>query len=788
MFRNYIVTAFRNIRRHAAYSFINVAGLAIGFICSFFIVLWVQDEMSYDTFLDEGDQVYRVMRHATFGGNTGTTSSTTKMLVDVLDEEYPEITHTVLMSWDVNMVLTHENEAFRIDGKYFGSDFFAVFRYEVLMGDPASALLDPESIVLTESLAARYFGDEWRAKEDLIGTIFRLDNNRDARVTAVMEDVPANSSIQFEYILPMESFIRENDWVNSWGNNGLRMFARLDKGADHEVVSAKIRDIIDQHVDAWETDIFLQPLSDIYLHSQFEDGKLVGGRIDYVRIFLLVAVFIILIASINFMNLATARSALRAREIGVRKSLGATQTSLAGQFLGESIVTALLAFIVALGVVVLLVPSFNDLTNKSVVVSLADPQIWLQFGGLALLTGLVAGSYPAFYLSSFNVITVLRGASRKTSKGGGLRKGLVVFQFIMSIILIVGTLTVYQQLSYIRDKDLGLDRENVVYLPFEGQVSDQFETFKQELLNQPGIVSVATSSSNPLSIGQDTIGAEWEGKAEDDNTLFSILSTGYGFSETMGIELLDGRLFSEEFGADSSNFVINETAARTMGMDNPVGQPLTLWGESGTIVGLVQDFHMRSLYNPIEPVIMRLSPDNTWIMYVRLGAGQTREGLASLEQVYSTFNPEYPLSHRFLDEEYELTYRSEIVIGTLANIFAVLAVVIACLGLFGLASFTAEQRHKEIGIRKVLGASVPNIVLLLSREFIVLVVGAYIIAAPIAYYVMSGWLQDFTFHTEMSIGILAGAGIVAVLIAWLTVSYQSVRAASANPVVSLRSE
>lgn len=788
MFRNYVVTALRNILRHKGYAFINVAGLAIGFICSFFIVLWVQDELNYDQFLDESDQVYRVMRHATFGGTTGTTSSMPKPLGDVLDEEYPEITHTVLMSWDVNMVLTYENRAFRVEGRYFGSDFFSVFKFPVLAGDPTSALQDPESIVFTEALAERYFGSDWRAQEDLIGTIIRVDNDRDVRLTAVMEDVPANSSLQFEYVLPMESFIRENDWVESWGNNGLRMFARLDAGADHVAVSAKIRDLIDQHVDAWESDVFLQPLADMYLRSDYEDGQLVGGRIDYVRIFLLVAVFIILIASINFMNLATARSALRAREIGVRKSLGATQTSLAAQFLGESVLTALLAFAVAMAAVLLLLPSFNELTNKSVVVSLADPQLWLQFGGLALLTGLVAGSYPALYLSSFNVIAVLRGTSNKSTKGGSLRKGLVVFQFIMSIILIVGTLTVYQQLSYIRDKDLGVDRENVVYLALEGGVRDQFDTFQQELTNEPGVVGVARSSSNPLSIGQDTIGAQWEGKAEGDNTLFSIISTGFDFIETMGIERVDGRFFSEDFGADSSNYVINEMAAATMGMDDPVGQRLTLWGDEGLIVGVVKDFHMRSLYGPIEPVIFRLAPESTWMLFVRLGAGQTEQGLASLERVYNKFNPEYPLTYRFLDDEYEQTYRSEIVIGTLANIFAIFAVVIACLGLFGLASFTAEQRRKEIGIRKVMGASVPGIVMLLSREFIVLVVGAYAVAAPIAYYVMTDWLQEFAFHTEISIGILAGAGILAVVIAWLTVSYQSVRAASANPVVSLRAE
>ncbi len=788
MLRNYFLTAIRNIRRHKGYSFINVAGLAIGFVCSFFILLWVQDEMSYDTFLPENDQVYRVMRHTVFGGKKGTGSAMPKPIAQVLVDDYPEITHTVLMSWDMDMVLTYENQPFRSEGRYFGSDFFTVFKFPLIIGDAATALLDPESIAISESLAERFFGKDWRQKDDLLGKRFNIDHRLDVRLTAIFKEVPANSSLQFNFVLPMQEYIRNNDWVERWDNNGLRLFARLEKGADPEVVNAKIKDLIDQHVDAWESDVFLQPYSDMYLWSDFENGVLVGGRIEYVRIFLLVAVFIILIASINFMNLSTARSMQRAREIGVRKAVGATKSSLARQFIGESMLTAMMAFVMAMILVFLLLPSFNMLTSKAVSISLLDPGLWLQFGGLALFTGLLAGSYPALYLSSFNVVSVLRGTPRKKSRGGGLRKGLVVLQFIMCIILIVGTFTVYQQLRYIRNKALGVDRENVVYMAFEGNIRNQFDAFKNELLNTPGIMNVTLSSQNPLSVGNNTIGVDWDGKLEGDNTLYSTILTGYDFVETMRIKLKEGRVFSKEFGADSSNYMINEKAAASMGMDNPVGQRLTLWGREGSIIGVVKDFHMQSLYRPIEPVIMRLSPQRTWIVYVRIEAGQTREALAALETVHNKFNPEYPFNCRFLDDEFEQTYRSETVIGTLANIFAVLAILIACLGLLGLASFTAEQRVKEIAIRKVLGASVLKIVMMLSREFILLVVGAYAFAAPIAYYLMSKWLEDFAFHTEISIGILASAGILSVLIAWLNVGYQSIRAGMANPVVSLRSE
>jgi len=787
MFRNYFKIALRNIAQHKAYSAINILGLSVGLACAFFIVLWVQDELNFDGFHEESDQIYRVMQHATFGGRKGTQDAIPGPLDYILDEEYPEITHSVLMSWEFNMVVSMGDEAFRADGRYFGPDLFKVFTFPLIIGDPETALTDPESIVLSESLVRRYFGDDWRLNDSIIGTTFRIENRIDMTLTGVFEDIPINSTLQFEFVLPVEEFNRRNDWVDTWTSNGLRMFVRLQKDSDPVAVSAKIEGLIAENNDQWATELFLQPITDMYLRSDYEDGVLVGGRIEYVRIFLLVALFIILIASINFMNLATARSAQRAREIGVRKSVGATRTILARQFLGESILLSLIAFLVAMVLVSILLPSFNALTDKAVRISFLDPTLWLQFGGIALLTGLLAGSYPALYLSSLNVIGVLRNSTGKTSRGAGLRKGLVVFQFIMSIILIVGTATVYKQLGYIQSKDLGVDRENVLYMDFEGGVKEQFGAFKQELLREPGIVSVSAGSQNPLSIGQNTM-IDFDGKDPDDTTLYNIISTEIGFVETMGIEMTGGRVFSEAFGADSSNYVVNEQTVEAMGMEDPIGQRLTLWGDEGTIVGIMKDFHMRSLYRPIDPVIFRLNHESAQIMFVRLASNQTTEGIASLERVFKAFNPEFPFEYRFMDEEFEDTYRSEIVIGTLANFFAFVGVLIACLGLFGLASFTAEQRTKEIGIRKVMGASVSNVVGLLSREFLLLVLLAFAMAAPISYFVMNDWLNDFAFHTNLGVGVLAVAGIASILIAGLTVSWQAIRAATANPVVSLRSE
>ena len=788
MLRNYVKTALRNIRRHKGYSAINILGLSVGMACAFFIVLWVQDEVSFDRFHRNADTIYRVMQHAKFGDRLSTQDAIPGTLDDILDENYPEITNSVLMSWDNDMVLTLGDESFRAEGKYFGPDLFEVFTFPLMAGDAATVLDNPESIVLSESLVKRFFGDDWQGRPDVLGTVIRVDNRIDMTLTGVYEDIPATSSLQFEFALPVEEFNRRNDWVHSWTSNGLRMFVRLREDADPQAVSDKISGLIRENNDRWWTELFLQPLHDVYLRSDFEDGVLVGGRIDYVRIFLLVALFIICIAGINFMNLATARSAQRAREIGVRKSVGATRMLLARQFLGESLVFSFIAFVLAMATVAALLPGFNALTGKEVSFSIIDSKLWLQFGGIALLTGLISGSYPALFLSSLSVIGVLRDGAGKRSRGAGLRKGLVVFQFVMSVVLIVCTIKVYRQLGYIRSKDLGLDRENVVVMSFEGGIKNQYDAFKQELVQEPGIVDVATGSQNPLSIGQNTMSVDFEGKDPDDTTLYSVISTGYGLVETMGIDLNGGRAFAPAFGADSTSFVVNEKAVEAMRLENPVGQRFTLWGTEGTIVGVMKDFNMHSLYSPIDPVVLRFAPEDATIMFVRLGAGQTAEGLSSLERVYSRFNPEYPFEYSFMDDRFEDTYRSEIVIGTLASIFAIVAVFIACLGLLGLASFTAEQRTKEIGIRKVMGASVPSVVVLLVRDFLILVAAAFLVAAPIAYFVMNDWLGDFTFHTNLGPSIFLTSGVGAILIALLTVGYQSVRAATMNPVSSLRSE
>lgn len=786
MFQSYIKTAFRHFWRQKAYSLINVVGLAVGLVCSFFILVWVDDEVQINRFHEDGDQLYRLMRHAHLGGNIYTWGSVPQPLEAVLDADIPEVEHTVFVSWTQELLLTLDERSFREAGWNASEDFFETFTYPLLIGDPANVLTNPEAMVISESMAKKLFGDAWRTTA--VGQRITVNQETDVTVTGVFADVPTQSTYQFDFVRPMEEFVARNQWLLHWGNNSLRMFVKLHPGADRVAVNEKIENIIVENNDGASAYLFLQPYKDIHLYSNWREGELVGGRIDYVRTFALVALFIVLIACINFMNLATARSAQRAREIGVRKAIGATKRSMIAQFLGESVFISFVAFVVAVGLVVALLPVFNDLTGKTIGLGVLATQYGLLFLGIALGTGLLAGSYPALYLASFDVSEVLRGTLKAHPSASRFRQVLVVFQFAMSILLIIGTITVYQQIDYIRSTNLGMDRDNLASVTLEGGIEEQYEAFRQQLSQRPGIKNITTSSQNPLSVGNSTTDPTWDGKDPDDNTLFYVINGNYEFLETMQMRLVAGRAFSREFATDSTAYIINEATARAMGMENPVGQQLSFWDEEGTIVGMVEDFHFATFYSPIEPLIIRHQPEDTWLLFVRLEAGQIEEGLASLETVYSQFNPSYPFEYTFLDEQFDRFYRSEILLGKLASIFAIMAVFISCLGLFGLASFMAEQRTKEIGIRKVLGASVGGIVALLSRDFTKLVIVSFVLAAPVAYYFMTDWLSAFEYRIELGAGVFVLAGVVSLLIAWLTVSYQSFRAAVANPVQSLRAD
>lgn len=796
MLKNYLKIALRNLHKQKGYAFINVTGLAVGLACSFFILLWVQDELGVDRFLDDGDRIHRVWRNVHVGDQTYTWGATAKPLAEVLRTEYPAISEAV-HSFSSSFIVAKGDQRFRETGTYASEAFFDVFAFSFLQGNPETALAGEHSAVITDRTACKLFGEDWQTSGDVLGQRLTIDHRKDFTITGVIEDLPDNSSMQFDVVLPIQDFFARNPWVEQWGNNAFSLYVKLREGASSAAVSEQIASVVMENEDGADEVLFLQPYEDVYLHSEYRNGQLVGGRIEYVRIFSVVGIFLLLIAAINFMNLATARSSQRAREIGVRKTLGADRRSLMGQFLGESLLVACIAFGAALALVVALLPFFNDLTDKHVTVAELGGDFLFAGLSITLVVGLLAGSYPALYLSSFKPLAVLRGTPPSVNSlrsfqqrlnAAFLRKGLVVFQFSLSVLLIVGTVAVYEQIQYIRNRDLGLDRENVIYMVQEGALRGQYDAVRQELLRRSGIASVTAANSNPLAIGRSTGGVTWDGKAPDEEYEISVIDADYDFVETMKMEVIAGRSFSRAFGIEHPGYVINEVMAERLGGSDVLGKQLSFWGESGPVIGVVKDFDMNSLYNPIEPVIIRLAPDNTTMLYVRTKPGEAQAALASLEAVGAQFNPDYPFDYRFLDEEFEATYRSEVVMGTLANVFAGIAIFISCLGLFGLVSYTAQQRTKEIGVRKVLGASIPHVVMLLTGETTKLVLLSIVLALPVSYYAVQAWLTRFAYHMEIGVGLFVVAGVLGLVIAWLTVSYQSLKAALVDPVKSLRYE
>ncbi len=789
MLTSYLTTALRFFRRQKGYTALNVLGLAVGLACAFFILLWMQDEMRQDRFHADGDRLYAVKRHMAFSeAPILTGAAITKPVADVLEAEFPEVEHAERMTWPQEAVLSHEAVSLREEGLWADSAFFEIFSFPLVVGDPATALDQPDGIVLSERLTGVFFPD--RPFEDVVGETVRVDDRRDFQVTAIAAEVPSYSSLQFDWVLPSRDHYERNTWLDHWGNSSMLLTIRLTPGADPEAVDAKIENLIVDNFEFGEGNtLFLQPFGDQHLYNQFEDGQQAGGRIEYVRIFGVVALFLFLIACINFTNLATARSAQRAREIGVRKTLGASRGKLVGQFLSEAVLTALGAFALAMTVVVVLLPLFSEVAGKEITLGSVGAGMWGLFLALSVGAGLLAGSYPALVLSGFDPAGVLRGGD--VPHGSALlRKGLVVFQFAASILLIVGTFVVYQQIHFIQTKNLGLDRENVVSMRLEGGAHGQYDAFRRELLAQPSILNVSVVNNTPFSIGSSTTDPEWDGKDPESKPLFHVIQTHYDFPETMRMEMAAGRAFSPDFSADSANFVVNEAAARVMGMETPIGEGLSMWGRDGQIVGVVKDFHMASLYDPIEPTILLLDQDlsNLWLLTVRTAPGQTEEALAALRESFARFSPGVPFDYEFLDYTYGEMYKSEQRIGTLASVFAAVAAFIACLGLFGLAAYAAERRRKEVGVRKVLGATVANLVGLLSLEFVALVLVACVVALPLAYFGAEHWLSDFTFRADLGAWPFILAGAVALLLAALTVGVQAYRAASADPVQSLRNE
>ncbi|MES2113288.1 MAG: ABC transporter permease [Bacteroidota bacterium] len=803
MLKNFIKIGWRNVIRHKAHTAINVVGLALGMTCCLFIFLWVQDEQGIDNFHQNGKNLYTAYTVTASNGQVAgnyespeifTVGKPTFPLRD-LKAAIPEVKQMALyttgyqLPWGHLETLQAGEKKMKLEGSRAGGDFFNMFSYKLVAGSPANVLNDIKSIAISRAVAKTFFGSPKKA----MGQSMRFENKLNFSVTGVFEDIPSNSSLQFDFLVSWEAQEKLIDFASS----DVKTYIQLAKNADMTKTEAKITSYLQSRLPknpGVTTTVGLQHFSDQYLQNVFTNGRPTGGRIEYVRIFNEVAIFILIIACINFMNLATARSVKRAKEVGVRKVAGSSRANLILQFFGESLLFAFLAMGLSVILLYLLIPAFNNFTGKQFEFPASQVSFWLSLTGLTLFTGLVAGSYPAIYLSSLKPVSVLKGVLRFTNGSVLFRKGLTVFQFTMSIILLIATIVITRQTNYVQNAHLGYDRENLVYVRVEGNLTDKnkYLSFKQRAVNMPGIAMVDRSSEAPHAMDFVVTwnAIKWQG--QDNNSTISVkpASVGYDFVKLMKLKIVEGRDFSHDFPTDSTDaFIVNEAAVKQMGMKHPIGQWVSAWAKKGHIIGVVKDYHTQSLHDPILPVMMDIKEDQGFgVFIIRTKPGQTKQALESLSALYKDVNPDYPFAYQFVDEEYKKLYSSELIISKLSIVFAVVAIAISCLGLLGLVMFSAEQRIKELGVRKVLGASVNQLVALFAKDFLKLILIAFVIASPLAWYAMNKWMQSFVYKTPISWWIFVAAGALSLMIAFIIMSYEAFKSALANPVKSLRSE
>jgi len=804
MLKNFLRIAWRNIIRQKAQTVINITGLTLGMTCCLFIFFWVTDEKNVDNFHAKGENIYAVYQtEITNGKAEGSYSTPLKVitgqnypffLLEDVGTAVPEVKHQVYyatgyeLPWGHSETFQYGEKKIKLEGSRAGRDFFKVFSYPLITGSPENALRELKSIAISRKMAEIFFG----TPQNAMGKSLRYENKLDFMVTAVFENLPLQSSMHFDFLFNWDAQRR----LLEWSSNDFESYVELAPNTNPETVETSINRFLLPRLEknkAVHIHVGLQRFGDKYLHGQFVNGKPLGGRIEYVKIFSYVALFILLIACINFMNLATAQSVKRAKEVGLRKVVGSSRRQLIGQFFAESLTFSFFAMILSILLVVLLMPSFNQFTGKHIELQLTHVSFWSSLVLLMLLTGLIAGSYPALYLSSLRPVLILKGVVRSTRGSVIFRKGLTIFRFVLSIVLLVATIVITRQTHYVQNTNLGYNRENLIYTRIEGELSNQnkYELFKNRVSEMPGIEMVDRSSEAPHAMDFVVTDAiDWEGKDKNASVGFKPASVGFDFVQLMKLKLASGRNFSRVIASDSADaFLVNEEAVREMGMKNPIGKWISAWQKKGHIIGILKNYHTQSLRESIKPVILDVKEYEYFgVIIVRTLPGKTKEALASLSKVYKDINPNYPFSYQFVDEEYKNLYSSELIISKLSVLFASLAILISCLGLLGLVMFSAEQRTKEIGIRKVLGASMGSIISLFSKDFLNLIGIAFLIATPLAWYSMNHWLQDFAYKIDISWWIFALAAGVSVLITGVTVSYQAVKAAFANPVHSLRSE
>ncbi|PIB30602.1 ABC transporter permease [Maribacter sp. 4G9] len=787
MFKNNLKIAFRNLNKRKGFALINIIGLSLGVWCSFMIVLWVMDEFKQDAFHEKGTKIYQLLQNNIGqSGELQTMENTAYPIGDALVNQFPEFEEMTRLAgpheWEVKI----SDEPVQIEIAATDPDFFNIFSLPLKEGNSESCLSDLNSIVISQELADNYFpeGNTVGKTIDLI-----VDVNKVAfTITGVFDNIPEHSSLQFDAVLPIDNYLPFNTHYDSWGNSWLTTYVLLKDDVPLGEINIKIADLPEKMADADWFNLFLQPFQDRYLYSKFENGKVVGGRIDYVKLFLIIAAFTLLIACFNFINLTTAWSARRSKEVGIKKVMGANKGSLSVQFFMESVVLVLTAVIVAVVLSKISMPMFNEIASKNISIDFSDPLLYTTLFALVLITAAFSGIYPALFLSSFNPVKALKGKIKGSLGQAALRKGLVITQFFLCMVMVVGTFVVYLQLKYIQNKNLGLDKENVIYMPMDTETYKHAQSLKAELAKYPGIMEVSASNAEFIDNMGRTGDPVWEGKNPETSPGFAIIDVDYNFLEMMRINLVKGRYFSPAFSTDSLNYIINEAAAKVMELENPVGKALSFWGdEGGKIIGVAKDFHFASLHNTIDPMIIRCRPSGTEFFYIKTEANKTKEVIANLEQLHTQFSS-LPFRYHFLNETLEKVYDDEQKVEKLGGIFATLAILISCLGLFGLAAFTVNQRSKEIAMRKVLGASVTGLFNMMSKDFVKLILIALLIATPVSWYGLDDWIQGFAFHIDISWWMFIISGLMVLWIALMTVSYHTLKVARTNPVKSLRTE
>ena len=790
----YSKIAWRNLLKNKIYSVINIAGLATGMAVAMIIGLWIHDETSANKHFKNYKTLYQVMMHQTFDGVRYTQQALPFPIGEELKNIYPDFKGVAMCDWGQMHSLIFGDKKISKYGHFIGADAISMFSIKILEGDK-DPLHEPYSIVLTNETAKILFGNE-----NPIGKMVKMDNQTNLKVTAVVEKQPKNSSLAFAYLIPFQLQETIYSWVKAyhktnWGNNSWQTYVQLNDRASPASVNSKLKNVIISHFTDENTlkhikpEVFIHPMAKWRLYGDFENGKNTGGFIKYVRMFGILGMVVLLIACINFMNLSTARSEKRAKEVGVRKAVGSGRKQLVSQFLNESILIAACSFILALGIVILALPYFNKLTDKDMSLQLANPLFWAIMIAFTVITGLLAGSYPAFYLSSFNPVRVLKGNLKAGGSSSLPRKILVVLQFASSVILMIGTIIINQQIQFGKNRPIGFNNKGLISVFWSGDIEKNYETIRQELLNTGAVVSVCQSNSPPSDLYSSNNGWEWKGSQPvDKSSVFSTIATSYDYTITLGIKLLAGRDFSRDF-ADSNGVILNQAAVKRMNLQNPVGASLKWNDKPMTVIGVIPDIQMGSPYRVISPLTIIYSKGWVGFLDIRFNPKMSAsKAIELIKPIFDRYNPAFPFEYQFADEEYAKKFNYEELVGNLAGITAVLAIFISCLGLFGLASFTAEQRVKEIGVRKVLGASVLNLWKLLSKDFVILVLISCAIAMPVSGYFMNEWLKSYEYKTSIGPGIYVLVVALSMAITLITVSFQAIKAAMANPVKSLRTE